>query len=62
MLGAMVQQVILRQGRKKAKKARDLPRGGIDVRFTMSDGELNINFVVPKTLLGCTFPANILNF
>lgn len=27
------------------------------VRFTMSYGELNINFVVPKTLLGCTFPV-----
>lgn len=23
----------------------------------MSDGELNINFVVPKTLLGCMFPV-----
>lgn len=28
------------------------------VRFTMSYGELNINFVVPKTLLACTFPAH----
>lgn len=50
-------------------KARDLRgssggRGGVGrvccreyIRFTMSYGELNINFVVPKTLLGCTFPA-----